>query len=85
MTSSSESLRPLSLDQVPPGPGPAFRRLARALEEEILTRKAPSGARLPSVRDLAERLKVHPSTVRAAYNLLETRGKVVSHVGRGPS
>ncbi len=71
------------LDRVPPGPGPAFRRLARALEGEIRARRAPSGTRLPSVRDLAEDLKVHPSTVRAAYNLLETQGKVVSQVGRG--
>lgn len=68
---------------MPPGPGPAFRRLARVLEEEILAGRVPPGARLPSVRDLAERLQVHPSTVRAAYNLLETKGRLVSHVGRG--
>ncbi len=81
----SASPRPFlfHLAQVPSGPGPAFRRLARALEGEIRARRAPSGTRLPSVRDLAERLKVHPSTVRAAYNLLETQGKVVSQVGRG--
>ncbi|HHI69071.1 MAG TPA: GntR family transcriptional regulator, partial [Planctomycetes bacterium] len=82
MPSASPPFR-FHLDRVPPGPGPAFRRLARALEGEIRARRAPSGTRLPSVRDLADRLKVHPSTVRAAYNLLETQGKVVSQVGRG--
>ncbi len=83
MSPSGSPLLALQLDRVPPGPGPVFRRLARALEGEILARKAPPGTRLPSVRELASRLKLHPSTVRAAYNLLETQGRILSQVGRG--
>lgn len=72
-----------ALDRVPPGPGPGFRRLAGALKEELAALRPAGGTRLPPVRELAARLRLHSSTVRGAYNLLEAEGWVASHVGRG--
>ena len=41
------------------------------------------GALIPSVRDLAERLMVHPNTVARAYQELEREGVLVARRGRG--
>ena len=41
------------------------------------------GAKLPSVREMAARLRVHPNTVSAAYVWLETEGWVESRQGSG--
>lgn len=39
--------------------------------------------KLPSVRSLAEQLKVNPNTVAKAYNELENKGIIVSSYKRG--
>ena len=49
----------------------------------ILSRRIPPGERLPSVRELARRLKVHPNTVSAAYRDLAARGWVNQRRGSG--
>jgi GntR family transcriptional regulator len=41
------------------------------------------GELIPSVRDLAERLTVHPNTVARAYQDLERRGVIVARRGKG--
>lgn len=41
------------------------------------------GELIPSVRDLAERLTVHPNTVARAYQELERKGVVMTRRGRG--
>lgn len=41
------------------------------------------GALIPSVRDLAVRLGVHPNTVARAYQELERRGVVTARRGKG--
>ena len=41
------------------------------------------GVLIPSVRDLAGRLGVHPNTVARAYQLLEQAGVVATRRGRG--
>ena len=41
------------------------------------------GELILSVRDLAERLTVHPNTVARAYQELERRGVVIARRGRG--
>ncbi len=50
---------------------------------ELQSMEPPMGSRLPSVRELAKKLDVHSTTVRSAYNLLESEGLVISHVGKG--
>jgi GntR family transcriptional regulator len=49
----------------------------------ILSRTIAPGERLPSVRDLARRLKVHPNTVSSAYRDLAARGWVSQRRGSG--
>ena len=49
----------------------------------IVSRRYAPAARLPSVRDLARRLKVHPNTVSAAYRDLAARGWVKRKTGSG--
>jgi len=49
----------------------------------IVSRSYAPAARLPSVRDLARRLKVHPNTVSAAYRDLAARGWVKRKTGSG--
>jgi DNA-binding transcriptional regulator YhcF (GntR family) len=41
------------------------------------------GELIPSVRDLGERLRVHPNTVAKAYHELEKAGILVTRRGRG--
>jgi GntR family transcriptional regulator len=49
----------------------------------ILSRRIGPAERLPSVRDLARRVKVHPNTVSAAYQDLAARGWVKRKAGSG--
>jgi GntR family transcriptional regulator len=53
------------------------------LELKILGGELPLGQRLPSVRALARRLKVHHNTVSAAYQALEDSGHVELRRGAG--
>ena len=49
----------------------------------ILTRELEPGERLPSVRELARRFKIHPNTVSLAYRRLEDEGWVEARRGSG--
>jgi GntR family transcriptional regulator len=49
----------------------------------ILSRRLAPGERLPSVRELGRRLKLHPNTISAAYQDLEKRGWVSRRRGSG--
>ena len=62
---------------------PVREQLGAQLLFGILSRRMPPGERLPSVRDLARRLKVHPNTVSAAYQDLAERGWVLQKRGSG--
>ena len=58
-------------------------QLADRFADRIQQRLLASGARLPSVRDCAERHGVSPSTVVGAYDLLQARGLVQARPQRG--
>ncbi len=58
-------------------------QLAQRLAERIEQRLLAPGARLPSVRDCARRQQVSPSTVVAAYDLLQAQGLVEAQPQRG--
>ncbi len=62
---------------------PPSRRIADELGSEIRSGRLPSGARLPSERELAEQHKVARNTVRQAFALLRAEGLVVAEHGRG--
>ncbi len=56
--------------------------ISDSIEEAIREGRLPTGAQLPTVRALADRLHVSPSTVSAAYRYLRQRGVISTH-GRG--
>ncbi len=58
-------------------------QLVAQLEMKILAGSLTHGQRLPSVRALARRLKVHHNTVSAAYQDLEASGHVTLQRGSG--
>jgi DNA-binding transcriptional regulator YhcF (GntR family) len=62
---------------------PVRDQIVTQLEMKILEGSLAQGQRLPSVRALARRLKVHHNTVSAAYQDLETAGHVELQRGAG--
>jgi GntR family transcriptional regulator len=62
---------------------PVRDQLVAQLELKILGGELRLGQRLPSVRSLARRLKVHHNTVSAAYQALEDSGHVELRRGSG--
>lgn len=64
-------------------PGPRYLRLAEALEVLLGQESLPAGTRLPSERELAQRLGLSRGTVVAAYAELAERGAVSRRQGSG--
>jgi DNA-binding transcriptional regulator YhcF (GntR family) len=62
---------------------PVRDQLQAQLELRILAGEIAAGERLPSVRALARRLRLHPNTVSAAYRRLESAGHVEMRKGAG--
>src|SRR5687768_14943162 len=65
------------------GGGPVRDQIVTQLEMKILDGSLAPGQRLPSVRALARRLKIHHNTVSAAYQDLEAAGHVELQRGSG--
>lgn len=64
--------------------GPPLReQLSAQLLLGILSGQLAGGARLPSVREFARRLKIHRNTVSAVYQDLEERGWLELRAGSG--
>ncbi|MCL4844071.1 MAG: GntR family transcriptional regulator, partial [Bryobacteraceae bacterium] len=64
--------------------GPPIReQLSAQLLLGILSGQLAGGARLPSVREFARRLKIHRNTVSAVYQDLEERGWLEMRAGSG--
>lgn len=62
---------------------PLRAQLALQIEVAIVTGQLEPGRKLPSVRELARRLKLHHNTVAAAYSELTDRELIVSRRGSG--
>ncbi|HXY75384.1 MAG TPA: GntR family transcriptional regulator [Steroidobacteraceae bacterium] len=60
---------------------PAYRKVAAAIGERILSRELREGERLPSETELARQFGVNRSTVREALRELESRGLVERRAG----
>jgi DNA-binding transcriptional MocR family regulator len=63
--------------------GPLYQGIADALAEDLAAGRLPEGARLPTHRELAERLGVTVGTVSRAYAEASRRGLLSGEVGRG--
>jgi len=62
---------------------PAHRQVYEGLRDRLAARTVPAGARLPTERELAERLGLSRGTVRSALLRLERDGLIVRRQGRG--
>ena len=63
--------------------GPRYVAIADAIAQDVTAGVLPEGAKLPTHRDLAERLGVTVGTVTRGYAEAERRGLTVGEVGRG--
>ena len=63
--------------------GPRYLAIAEALAEDVASGALKEGARMPTHRDLADRLGVTVGTVSRAYAEATRRGLVTGEVGRG--
>lgn len=67
----------------PRSPTPLYAQIAGRLRGAIAAGELKSGDALPSVRNLAGRLRVNPATVVQAYRDLEAEGFVEMRQGAG--
>lgn len=67
----------------PRSPTPLYAQIAGRLRMAIAAGELRSGDGLPSVRQLASRLRVNPATVVQAYRELELDGLVTTRQGAG--
>lgn len=58
-------------------------RVTRAIEDQILAGKLVAHSKLPSIRGLADELKVAYNTVQNGLKELRSKGLVYSHKGKG--
>jgi GntR family transcriptional regulator len=65
------------------GPVPIYEQVVAQVIYAIASGAVAPGALIPSVRELAERLLVHPNTVARAFQELERAGVVKVQRGRG--
>jgi DNA-binding transcriptional MocR family regulator len=65
------------------GSGPLHRKLSDAIRAAAEDGRLPGGERLPSERDLAQRLALSRSTVVTAYDTLRSEGVLESRQGSG--
>jgi len=62
---------------------PIYRQVIEQIQRQIMAGQLKEGQQLPSVRELAEQLRVNPMTISKAYALLELEGLVERRRGIG--
>ena len=62
---------------------PIYRQIMRQIVEAIAGGRLKTGEKLPSHRELSERIVVAPLTVKKAYDELEALGFLETQRGRG--
>ncbi|MBR1592510.1 MAG: GntR family transcriptional regulator [Ruminococcus sp.] len=62
---------------------PIYKQIATQLKEQILTGKLKAGDPLPSIRGLAQDLKISVITTMKAYEELSSEGLVTASKGKG--
>ncbi|RZK31341.1 MAG: GntR family transcriptional regulator, partial [Hymenobacter sp.] len=60
-----------------------YLQIASYASEKILDHQWPPGEKIPSVRYLANELKVNPNTVMRSYEYLKSQGVVYNKRGIG--
>jgi GntR family transcriptional regulator len=67
----------------PDSPIPIYEQIVAQVIFDVAAGSLPAGELIPSVRDLASRLAVHPNTVARAFQELDSKGVVTARRGRG--
>ena len=62
---------------------PIYIQIVDDLRQQIALGVLPPGEKLPSVRDLAAQLSIHPNTIQRAYRQLEMEGWICTVAGKG--
>ena len=62
---------------------PVYEQLMDNMKQEIISGELKEGEMLPSVRKLANELKISSLTVKKAYDRLEEEGFIVTVHGKG--
>lgn len=62
---------------------PIYKQIVAQLRKQILTSKLKAGDPLPSIRGLAQELKISVITTRKAYEELSSEGLVTASKGKG--
>lgn len=62
---------------------PIYTQVKNCIIDDIENGRLKIGERLPTERELSQKLKVSRNTISAAYNLLEQEGVLISYQGRG--
>ena len=62
---------------------PIYQQVVEQIKYRVACGQLDAGAQLPSIRTLADQLKVNPRTVVKAYEELEHAGLVVTKQGQG--
>ena len=62
---------------------PIYRQIADQVREKILTGELEAGAMLPSIRQLAQTLRISVITTRRGYEELEREGLIETASGKG--
>lgn len=62
---------------------PIYRQIAIQVREAVARGHAAPGEKLPSVRELSQRLVVNPNTIARAYTELEREGVLHTRQGMG--
>jgi GntR family transcriptional regulator len=71
------------LDIEPDSPVPIYEQIEAQIIFGIASGALEVGSLIPSVRELAQQLVVHPNTVARAFQGLERRGVVTTRRGKG--
>lgn len=64
-------------------PEPIYKQIESQFKEDILSGKISEGTFLPSIRELAQELKISVITTMKAYELLAQEGLVTAVQGKG--
>ena len=62
---------------------PIYVQIVDQLQQRIATGELEPGDQLPTVRELADELKVNFNTVARAYRMLDEKGSISTQQGRG--
>ena len=62
---------------------PIYEQIKKAMIEQIMNGELKEDETLPSIRNLAQDIKISVMTIKKAYDELESEGYIISRQGKG--